>query len=300
MFEKLISWEMGSRGGKARAYTGKLIRKLLPHFRLSSFLLRTTGSQKEVVVNGRRMFVDLWDSAVSTHLFVSKTWEPEETRLVSSLLHEGDVFVDVGANMGYFTLVASDAVGKSGKVFAFEPEPKNFSLLRKNVQVNQCANARCEQKAVTATDHPVEFFLSTFNYGDHRIFQSHDDENYNRGRQRARTQVEGVRLDSYFAPGTRIDFIKMDVQGAEYFAVQGMKRVLRDNPDVVLMMEYWPHGLQEAGVEPARLLEEVEALGFVSYKTGAGKLAVFSRDEILQTGGDDCVNLVLSRNKLEV
>lgn len=296
MFEKLISWEMGSRGGKARAYTGKLIRKLLPDFRLSNFLLRTAGSQKEVVVNGRRMFVDLWDSAVSTHLFVSKTWEPEETRLVSSLLREGDV----GANVGYFTLVASDAVGKSGKIFAFEPEPKNFSLLRKNVQVNKCANARCEQKAVTGADRPVELFLSSFNYGDHRIFQSHDDEDYNRGRQRARTQVEGVALDSYFAPGTRINFIKMDVQGAEYFALQGMKRVLRDNPDVVLMMEFWPHGLHEAGVEPARLLEELEELGLVSYKTGAGKLAVFGRDEILQTGGDDCVNLVLSRNKLEV
>lgn len=211
MFEKLISWEMGSRGGKARAYTGKIIRKLLPGFRLSNFLLRTAGSQKEVVVNGRRMFVDLWDSAVSTHLFVSKTWEPEETRLVSSLLREGDVFVDVGANVGYFTLVASDAVGKSGKVFAFEPEPKNFSLLRKNVQVNKCANARCEQKAVNGADRPVELFLSSFNYGDHRIFQSHDDEAYNRGRQRARTQVVGVTLDSYFAPGTRVDFIKMDV-----------------------------------------------------------------------------------------
>ncbi len=291
---------MGSRGGKARAYTGKLIRKLLPDFRLSNFLLRTAGSQKEVVVNGKRMFVDLWDSAVSTHLFVSKTWEPEETRLVSSLLREGDVFVDVGANMGYFTLVASDAVGKSGKVFAFEPEPKNFSLLRKNVQANKCANARCEQKAVTASDHPVELFLSSFNYGDHRIFQSRDDDNYNRGAQRARTQVQGVALDSYFAPGTRIDFIKMDVQGAEYFALQGMKRVLRDNPDVVLVMEFWPHGLHEAGVEPARLLEEIEALSFVSYRTGAGKLALFGRDEILQTSGDDCVNLVLSRSKLEL
>jgi FkbM family methyltransferase len=280
---------MGSRGGKARAYTGKLIRKLLPDFRLSNFLLRTAGSQKEVLVNGRRMFVDLWDSAVSTHLFVSKTWEPEETRLVSSLLREGDVFVDVGANVGYFTLVASDAVGKSGKVFAFEPEPKNFSLLRKNVQVNKCANARCEQKAVTGTDYPVELYLSSFNY-----------EDYNRGRQRARTQVEGVTLDSYFAPGTRVDFIKMDVQGAEYFALQGMKRVLRDNPDIVLMMEFWPHGLQEAGVEPSRLLEEIEELGLVPYKAGTGKLAVFGRDEILQTGGDDCINLVLSRNKLEV
>lgn len=96
MFEKLISWEMALRGGSARAYAGKLIRKLLPDFRLSNFMLQTVGSRKMVVVNGKRMFVDLRDSAVSTHLFVSKTWEPEETKLVSKLLRKGDVFVDVG------------------------------------------------------------------------------------------------------------------------------------------------------------------------------------------------------------
>ena len=95
------------------------------------------------------MFVDLRDSAVATHLFVSKTWEPEETKLVSRLLEEGDVFVDVGANLGYFTLIASDAVGKTGRVFAFEPEPNNFSLLQKNVEVNKCANVCCERKAVS-------------------------------------------------------------------------------------------------------------------------------------------------------
>lgn len=68
-------------------------------------------------MNGKKMYVDLWDSAVSRHLFVSKSWEPEETKLISSLLKEGDVF-DVGANVGYFTLLASEVVGTTGKVFA--------------------------------------------------------------------------------------------------------------------------------------------------------------------------------------
>ena len=174
-----------------------------------------------------------------------------ETRLVSSLLRQGDVFVDVGANVGYFTLIASDAVGKTGKVFAFEPEPNNFALLRKNAEVNHCANVVCEQKAITNANQPIKLYLSSFNYGDHRIFQSHDDEGYNRGQERPSTKAEGVTLDSYFPSGTRIDFIKMDVQGAEYFALQGMERVLRDNADVVLLIEFWPHGLRgEDRLEP--------------------------------------------------
>lgn len=297
MFEKLISLEMDSRGGAARAWVGKVMRKLWPNFRLSSFLLRTVGSQKEVVVNGKRMFVDLWDSAVSTHLFVSKTWEPEETKLISGLLKEGDVFVDVGANVGYFTLVASEAVGMAGKVFAFEPEPGNFSLLQKNVQLNKCANVCCEQKAVVKANQSIQLYLSSFNYGDHRIFKSGDDENYNRGQQRQHIQVEGVALDTYFPPGTRIDFIKMDVQGAEYFALQGMQRLLRENPNVRLIMEFWPHGLREAGVEPSALLDKMDELDLIPHRIAGGSLSQCSREEIFQASGDDSVNLVFSRTK---
>lgn len=286
---------MTLRGGTARAHAGRLIRKLWPDFRLANFLLETMGSEKQVTVNGKRMFVDLRDSAVSTHLFVAKTWEPEETRLVSSLLRQGDVFVDVGANVGYFTLIASDAVGKTGKVFAFEPEPNNFALLRKNAEVNHCANAVCEQKAITNANQPIKLYLSSFNYGDHRIFQSHDDEGYNRGQERPSTEAEGVTLDSYFPSGTRIDFIKMDVQGAEYFALQGMERVLRDNADVVLLIEFWPHGLREAGVEPSAFLDKLSGLRLLPYKIAEGKLLPYPRNEILKTSGDDSVNLVLSR-----
>jgi len=299
MFEKLISWEMALRGNGARARAGKLIRRMWPDFRLSSFLLRTTGSVKQVTVNGKRMYVDLWDSAVSVHLFVAHTWEPEETSAISSRLKPGDVFVDVGANLGYFTLIASDAVGPGGKVFAFEPGPHNFSLLEKNVRINRCANVICERKAVTETNRTLELHLSSFNYGDHRIFRSHDDADYNRGRQRQSTTVAGVALDSYFPPGARVDFLKLDVQGAEYFALQGMKRVLRDNPGVVVLMEFWPHALREAGVEPNALLDELEELGFHCYRAEAETIAPFPHAEILQTSGDNSVNLVLSRRKLD-
>lgn len=295
MFEKLISWEMALRRSIARTRAGKLIRAFLPHFRPSSFLLRTTGSEKCVEVNGRQMYVDLWDSAVAHHLFVSKTWEPEETKLVSSLLRPGDVFVDIGANLGYFTLLSSGLVGETGRVFAFEPAPRNFSLLQKNVEVNRCDNVVCEQKAIADREQMIELYLSSFNFGDHRTYESHDDSDYNRGRARKRVQVHGITLDSYFPSGTHIDFIKMDIQGAEYFALHGMKRVLGDNPAVMLMMEFWPHGLHEAGVEPAMLLSELDDLGLLTHRAEPGNVVLFPRAEILRIGGEDYVNLLLSR-----
>ena len=288
---------MQLRGGKARALAGKAVRKLWPNFRLSSFLLRSTGSRKMITVNGRRMYVDLWDSAVSNHLFVHKTWEPEETQLVANLLKPGDVFVDIGANIGYFTLLASTSVGPAGRVFAFEPEPRNFALLCKNSQVNHCSNVRCEAKAVTNVNQPLEIHLSSFNFGDHRIFASHDDEEYNRGRQRTRTRIEGIALDSYLPPGSRVDFIKMDIQGAEYFAIQGMKRVLTDNPAVMLLIEFWPHGLREAGVEPSALLDEFALLGLSPYRAEPGHIQALPREELLHIPGDESVNLLLSRKE---
>ena len=80
MFEKLISWEMNLRGGAARAHAGRLIRRVWPDFRLSNFLLQTLGSEKEVTVNGKRMFVDLRDSAVSMRI--------AETRAVNRALRK--------------------------------------------------------------------------------------------------------------------------------------------------------------------------------------------------------------------
>ena len=300
MFEKLISWEMALRGGSVRARAGKLIRKVWPDFMLADVLLRTVGSHKQVMVNGRRMFVDMRDSAVATHLFTTGTWEPEETKLVSNLLKEGNVFVDVGANIGYFTLLASAAVGKTGKVFAFEPEPNNYSLLQKNVKVNRCGNVNCERKAVTNADQLLELHLSDFNYGDHRIYQSHDDEGYNHGHERVRTQIQGVALDNYFSPGTRIDLLKMDVQGAEYFALQGMKRLLNDNPHIILILEFWPHGLQQAGIQPTSLLQELADLGFLAHRLENETLLPWPWQDISQTPEGDAPSMILSRKKLAI
>src|SRR5580658_8902538 len=111
MFGKLISMEMSLRGNKTREFAGRVLRKVWPGFRLSRILLWAGGEEQPVQVLGRRMYVDLGDSAVSTNLFLNKVWEPEETNIMSNLLHEGDVFVDIGANIGYFTLLGSDAVG---------------------------------------------------------------------------------------------------------------------------------------------------------------------------------------------
>jgi FkbM family methyltransferase len=245
---------------------------------------------------GKRMFVDLRGGIVSSTLFLTQVYEPEETRLVVRLLKQGDVFVDLGANIGYFDLIASGAVGSTGKVFAFEPDPTNLRLLRRNVEVNGCANVFVEPKAVTDTNRSVTLYLSSVNHGDHRIFASSDDSESNEGRPRSSLPVDAVALDSYFPPGSRVDLIKMDVQGAEYFALQGMKRLLRENRHVVLMLEFWPHGLRETGVAPLAFLQELLDLGFVPHRLIEDELSPVSPSEALPSTEGAYLNLVFLRN----
>ena len=82
------------------------------------------------------MFVDTRDMIVAPNLLMRNAWEVHETELVKRLLKPGMTFVDIGANIGYFTLLAGRVMGPGSKVFAFEPEPRSFELLRRNVVVN--------------------------------------------------------------------------------------------------------------------------------------------------------------------
>src|SRR3989344_2665787 len=101
-----------------------------------------------VIINGLKLYIDKNDTVVSESLIYNKTWSKHETKLVSKYLKKGDVFVDVGAHIGYFTLLASKIVGPVGRVYAFEPNTNNFKLLQKNVKRNKLNNVICINKAI--------------------------------------------------------------------------------------------------------------------------------------------------------
>lgn len=206
-------------------------------------------------VHGHRMYLDAQDSL---DLSWSREYEPCETRFCLSRLREGDVVLDIGANIGYYTVLFARRVGPSGHVFAFEPEPNNFALLTKNVQMNGYTNVTLVNKAVSNTNGRLRLFISQGNNADHRVYDSQDGRDC--------VEVESVRVDDYLADFTRsINFIKMDIQGAVYSAAQGMTSLLRKNPDIVLVTEFWPLGILRAGSEPRAFLELLRDLGFAMY-----------------------------------
>jgi FkbM family methyltransferase len=239
----------------ARLFAGRGLRRFRAvqalHVAVSRHLARGY-----VKVQGDTIFLDRIDTL---GLAAYGTYDPVATGLVRRHLQTGDVVVDVGAHIGYYTLLFARVVGPAGHVFAFEPSPENFSTLQRNVAANGHANVTLIPKAVSKKRGHLLLYLSETNLGDHRIYDPGDEP-------RAVIEVESVALDQFFLTYSgAIDLVKLDIQGAELAALQGMTRLLEQFPTAKLLLEFWPLGLKEFGVEASALLELLEAQGFSLY-----------------------------------
>lgn len=194
-----------------------------------------------VMVGNNKMYIDKNDRVVSMELILSGVWEEYETNLFKKHLKPGNIVLDIGANIGYHTLIAAERVGKTGHVYAFEPDPKNFQLLKKSVEVNGYKNVTLEQVALSNKNGQGKLFLSNEdNYGDLRIFDSQD--------MRASTQIKLMALDTYFKDkNPQIDVIKLDVQGSEALVITGAQQTLKKNKHLKLFTEFWPKALRLSG-----------------------------------------------------
>lgn len=201
---------------------------------------------------GVRMYLPPACQRVTPVIRAERTWEPSSTQWVLEHLCAGDTFVDVGAHVGYYTLLAAKAVGDGGRVYAFEPDPGNFALLVRNVELNGFRNVVLENKAVAARPGARRLYLSPNNSGDHRLEVP--------GEGRASVEVEAVCLDEYLA-GRRVDFVKIDTQGAEAEVLLGMKGTILANRHLVMLVEFWPYGLSCFGSTGRELLDSLVVTG---------------------------------------
>jgi FkbM family methyltransferase len=179
--------------------------------------------------------------------------EQRSLAMVGALLDEGGVFVDCGANIGVFTVAAALRVGSSGRVFAFEPDPRSRSLLEQNVQRHRISeHVVVVDAAVGAAPGRLPFtpyandVVSSFVEAP-AVFSP--------GAAMAPIDVEVVPLDT--GVPNCVDFLKIDVEGYEIEVLQGARQLLDRNPDVVMLVELNPATLRSAGHDPAALLDQL-------------------------------------------
>ena len=196
------------------------------------------------------------DLHVSRRLREEGIWEPYESSLVLNMLGPGQVFVDVGANIGYFSLLAASRVGASGAVFAFEPDPDNYSLLTRSAALNSQQHViHATQAGLAAADGEARLYLSDDNLGDHQIFQA--------GEARRSTAITVLNGANFLGGKLQcIDLLKIDTQGSEFGVVQGLMPLLTSMAAAPrIIIELTPLSLRQCGSSGRMLIELLSELG---------------------------------------
>jgi len=178
------------------------------------------------------------------HAFKSYA-DRSERDFLARHLSAGCIVVDAGANIGAYSQFLSQCVGESGIVHSFEPDPTNFARLRDSLA--KFSNVRVNQLAVSDQTGEAALYVSKSLNVDHRTYPTE-------GESRKEIAVWSTTLDDYFKAGERVDLIKMDIQGFELHALRGAARVLDDNLDIKLLLEFWPFGLKQAGASAEAFL----------------------------------------------
>lgn len=190
--------------------------------------------------------------------------ESHESQIFEKQLKKDQIVLDLGANIGYYSLLARSVVGPGGKVFSFEPSTENTSLIKKSIDANKFENITVVEAAVSDHDGYGSLFLSPYYKSEHSVFEYH----YSSGDHKGDTQkIKLVTIDSFLENlgDPSVDVIKMDVEGSEKKALDGMKKTIEFNKKLTLITEFWPQGFANAGIEPEDFLEILASLGFVLY-----------------------------------
>ncbi|WP_066953081.1 FkbM family methyltransferase [Streptomyces lushanensis] len=211
---------------------------------------------------GARFAVETQD-LIQRYLYLFGVWEPHMTRWLRGRLEPGDTFIDVGANIGYYSVLASQLVGDAGKVVAIEASPVFLQRLSQNVRLNEMRNVRAVNGAVSDSRRMLTFVLaSSANMGANSIVP------YD-GPAESTFEIEarplGEMLDSLEISTARV--IKIDVEGAEGSVVRGMEPMLdKLRPDAEITAEVTPDRMAQLGDSAEDLLTTMRDHGFNVYR----------------------------------
>ncbi len=200
-----------------------------------------------------------------------------ETRIqLQKRVKSGMVVLDVGAHVGYYTRLCASLVGNTGQVIAFEPHPRTFQVLSKNVA--QSENVQLFQVAVAESEGTAELY-------DYLMMSASGSLHYDESmvdlqKSQRKEQDVAPRLSNDFSMAKytvktvpiddcleqldiqQVDVVKMDIEGAEIGALRGMQKTIQQSPNLALIMEYNPSALQSFDLNPRDALQEVMDMGF--------------------------------------
>ncbi|MCW4045063.1 MAG: FkbM family methyltransferase [Candidatus Bathyarchaeota archaeon] len=256
---KRLTYTEGVRSGlrfwcsSADAYVFSRLAQCLVYHRMNGYVLKKLNN------SGVRMILNAADEGISQELMLKGSHEPLSTKILMENLREGMHVVEVGANLGYFALQEAKAIGPEGVVYAIEPVPENYFLLKHNVALNNLDNVQVFNLAVSGENGFLDLFLGRASNWASAI---KTDLNISR-----KITVPAQSLDTFLEDKGRVDLVRMDVEGYETRIVEGMTETLKQK-DLMLFMEIHPIFTDER--EHLKLLERLDEAGFEPFAVVVG------------------------------
>lgn len=252
--------------------------------------VREGGPFEQVPTDVGPLWMQTSDEVMRPYLLRRGRWEESTAELLRRILRPGARFLDIGANVGYFSVFAH-CLDRGIQIDSVEPHPVTYSLLQTNLWANGVP-ARTHNTAFGDSRRLLPMSSPPMNPGDARVGGVTPDNRYD-------LIVPVVTADEYFGRRT-FDVVKIDVQGFEPEVLLGMERIVQESPAIVLVAEFFPKSLLDRGLEPAEVLERYRRLGFRLAVNDDGGTGTCTADEVLQhcrsAGPDGQVNLIMTRN----
>jgi len=213
---------------------------------------------------GHKIYLDTRDVSLAPHILMEGRWEHWITKVFLRNIAPDMTVLDVGANVGYYTLLAGSQVKGKGHVYAFEANPAVFENLFRSVGINGLSEEiTLVNKAVYKTSTKLKFHVFSQYQGSSTIIDLPSGYAADYGDTTELVEVEAVSLDDYFAEQIpKVDFIKIDAEGSEVFIFEGMEKLINQNPHLKIMFEYNPGFVAASGIKPQEFLEKLVHQGF--------------------------------------
>ena len=260
------------------------------------FLFRLSpGAAGPVQIHGHRMYLASPGRFPPVNMSMGR-YEPRTTQLFKEILQPGMVVIDIGAHVGYYTLIAAKQVSTTGRFYAFEPDQDNHSLLLKNIELNGYDNVTVTNKAVSDRVGRSELFLTNLDSGRHSMYHHGLPE-------RGSVSIDTTTVDSFLESEKwpTVDVVKIDVEGAEVTVLTGMAELLKRSANLKLIIEFNPALLQGGGVAPLDFLEMLASFDWsvhnIEEETGLSPLAEDDALALVESllAADSSVNLFCAR-----
>ncbi len=198
----------------------------------------------------------------------------DEIQILNKFIQEGDHILDIGSNIGFYARLLSKLAGDKGVVYCFEPNQANFKKLKGNV--SSLKNVKIYNKAVSDKNEKLKLYTSKLLNVDHRTYPVN---NYDKIEE-----IDAISIDELVRNGTisKVDFIKIDIQGYELQAFKGMVETIQQNDRVKIIAEFWPHGFLRAKTSAIEIYDFFDSLKFKMMKIEDGVLTPIDRLFVLE------------------